>query len=160
MGRVARFIGFFILGISLLGCSEKSSVYTKGSFDLQEYNREEVVNMLSISPMSINHGKPFTRAGIIELFLIEGNAQYTAGKKTIICRIYQYLEVDDSFSFDIEGPECCVSKEDDYNFDLRPKNSLFTYRISFDPKSGSPSIRMLSGSAQHVTLRYSVRQFW
>lgn len=141
-------------------CSQKSSVYGKGDFGLESYNKEQIINNLSVAPVQINAGKPFTKAGIIELFLIEGNSKYTAGKKTVICRIYQFGQVDEEFKFDIDGPDCCVTKIDDHTFDLRPANSLFTYRLSFDQTTGAPSLRMLSGSAQFVTLRYAVRQFW
>jgi hypothetical protein len=149
-----------LVAFATVRCSEKSSVYGKGEFGLTTYNKEQIINNLSVTPVQINAGKPFTKGGIIELFLIEGNPKYTAGKKTIICRIYQFGEVDEEIKFDIDGPECCVTKTDDHTFDLRPANSLFTYRLTLDQTTGIPSIRMLSGSAQFVTLRYSVREFW
>jgi hypothetical protein len=160
MMRVTSILCVCLVGVFAVQCSEKSSIYGKGDFGLNSYNKEQIINNLSIAPVQINAGKPFTKAGIIELFLIEGSPQYTAGKKNVICRIYQFGEVDQEFKFDIEGPECCVTKIDDHTFDLRPANSLFTYRLSFDPTSGTASIRMLSGSAQFVTIRYAVQQFW
>lgn len=158
--NIARYSVVLLLCLALVGCSEQTSVFSKGAYGMTNYQNEEVISNITTSPVAIHKGEKFTKAGIIDLFLIEGNPKYTAGKKTVICSIYQFVEVDKSFRFSVEGPDCCVTPVDDHNFDLRPVNSLFVYRLSFNPQTGAPSIRMLSGSAAFLTIRYAVTQFW
>lgn len=150
----------FFIGVLFAACTTTSGVVDRGGFSEQRYSKEEVFTNLTSKPLLLNGGKRFTNAGIIDLLLIDGSSTFTAGKKSIVCTIYQFVEVDEQYRFDIVGPDCCVRKIDDWNFDISVSGSLFTYRLSFDRVSGVPNIRLLSGNSPVTTVRFTVRQFW
>lgn len=151
----------FILTVITAGCAvNQTSTYNRRGYKVEHDAREEVLHNMTTSPVKLYDGKRFAKAGVIDFVVIEGNSNFTNGKKSVSFTIHQYVEVGKAFYFDITGPDCCVKKVDEQNFNFRVAGSLQFFRLSFDPETGAPSMRTMSGSTDMVTVRYAIKKLW
>ena len=63
--------------------SQQGAVYSNSGFQASFYSGEEVFDNLGEAPISLNKGKAFAKAGVIDIVAIEGLATSTFGKKSI-----------------------------------------------------------------------------